>query len=71
MARPFMDDLCTHKIASAREAIEAVGACMRYLPAYSPVPHPFVPSGYPGISSYGCFHPGNALMRSFQAPIAG
>ena len=32
----FMDNLRTHKIAGAREAIEAVGACVRYLPAYSP-----------------------------------
>ncbi|HEY5732840.1 MAG TPA: IS630 family transposase [Methyloceanibacter sp.] len=32
----FMDNLRTHKIAGAREAIEAVGARVRYLPAYSP-----------------------------------
>jgi transposase len=32
----FMDNLRTHKIAAAREAIEAVGARVRYLPAYSP-----------------------------------
>jgi transposase len=32
----FMDNLRTHKIAGAREAIEAVGAGVRYLPAYSP-----------------------------------
>ena len=32
----FMDNLRTHKIATAREAIEAVGAQVRYLPAYSP-----------------------------------
>jgi transposase len=32
----FMDNLRTHKIAGVREAIEAVGACVRYLPAYSP-----------------------------------
>ena len=31
----FMD-LRTHKIAGVREAIEAVGAHVRYLPAYSP-----------------------------------
>jgi hypothetical protein len=31
-----MDNLRTHKIATAREAIEAVGAQVRYLPAYSP-----------------------------------
>ncbi len=32
----FMDNLSTHKIDGVREAIEAVGAKLRYLPAYSP-----------------------------------
>ena len=32
----FMDNLRTHKIAGVREAIEAAGAKLRYLPAYSP-----------------------------------
>jgi transposase len=32
----FMDNLRTHKIAGVREAIEAVDARVRYLPAYSP-----------------------------------
>ena len=32
----FMDNLRTHKIAGVREAIEAGGARVRYLPAYSP-----------------------------------
>jgi transposase len=32
----FMDNLRTHKIAGIREAIEAVGVELRYLPAYSP-----------------------------------
>ena len=32
----FMDNLRTHKIAGVCEAIEAVGATVRYLPAYSP-----------------------------------
>ena len=32
----FMDNLRTHKIDGVREAIEAVGATVRYLPAYSP-----------------------------------
>jgi hypothetical protein len=31
-----MDNLRTHKIAGVREAIEAVGARVGYLPAYSP-----------------------------------
>ena len=32
----FMDNVRTHKVAGVREAIEAVGAELRYLPAYSP-----------------------------------
>lgn len=32
----FMDNLPTHKIDGVREAIEAAGAKVRYLPAYSP-----------------------------------
>ena len=32
----FMDNLRTHKIAGVATAIEAVGASLRYLPAYSP-----------------------------------
>ena len=32
----FMDNLPAHKVAGVREAIEAAGAELRYLPAYSP-----------------------------------
>ena len=32
----FMDNLRTHKVDGVREAIEAAGASVRYLPAYSP-----------------------------------
>jgi len=32
----FMDNLRTHKVDGVREAIEAAGATLRYLPAYSP-----------------------------------
>jgi transposase len=32
----FMDNLRTHKVDGVREALEAVGAKPRYLPAYSP-----------------------------------
>lgn len=32
----IMDNLATHKVAGVREAIEAAGAHLRYLPAYSP-----------------------------------
>jgi transposase len=32
----FMDNLRTHKVDGVREAIAAVGATVRYLPAYSP-----------------------------------
>ena len=32
----FMDNLRTHKIDRVRQALHAVGATVRYLPAYSP-----------------------------------
>ncbi|GAA0675522.1 transposase [Sphingomonas insulae] len=32
----IMDNLSSHKRASVREAIEAVGACLLFLPPYSP-----------------------------------
>jgi len=32
----FMDNLAAHKVDGVREAIEAKGATVRYLPAYSP-----------------------------------
>ena len=32
----IMDNLQSHKVAGIRQAIEAVGAELRYLPAYSP-----------------------------------
>ena len=32
----MMDNVGCHKVAGVREAIEAVGATLRYLPAYSP-----------------------------------
>jgi len=31
-----MDNLSSHKVAGVREAIEAAGATVRYLPSYSP-----------------------------------
>jgi transposase len=44
----FMDNLRTHKIAGVREAIEAVGARVRYLPAYSqPTPPTSIQSSRP------------------------
>ena len=32
----MMDNFASHKVAGVREAIEAVGCTLRYLPAYSP-----------------------------------
>jgi transposase len=34
------DNLSSHKVAGVKEAIEAVGATVRYLPPYSPDPNP-------------------------------
>jgi transposase len=36
----MMDSLPVHKVAGVREAIEAAGATLRYLPRYSPDPNP-------------------------------
>ena len=33
---PVMDNLPSHKVAGVREAVEAAGATLRYLPPYSP-----------------------------------
>jgi transposase len=32
----LMDNLSSHKVAGVREAVEAAGATLRYLPSYSP-----------------------------------
>jgi DDE superfamily endonuclease len=32
----LMDHLSSHKVAGVREAVEAAGATLRYLPSYSP-----------------------------------
>ncbi len=39
----IMDNLATHKIQGVREALEAVGARLRYLPPYSPDFNPIEP----------------------------
>jgi transposase len=39
----ILDNLATHKVAGVREAIEAVGARMEYLPPYSPDFNPIEP----------------------------
>jgi len=39
----IMDNLSTHKVAGVREAIEAAGARLEYLPPYSPDLNPIEP----------------------------
>lgn len=46
----FMDNVRTHKVAGVREAIEAAGAQLRYLPAYSPDFNP-IENAYAKIKS--------------------
>ena len=46
----FMDNVRTHKVAGVREAIEAAGAELRYLPAYSPDLNP-IENAYAKIKS--------------------
>ena len=40
-----MDNLATHKVAGGREALEAMGARLEYLPPYSPDFNPIEPMG--------------------------
>ena len=46
----LMDNVRTHKVAGVREAIEAAGAQLRYLPAYSPDFNP-IENAYAKIKS--------------------
>ena len=46
----FMDNVRIHKVAGVREAIEAAGARLRYLPAYSPDLNP-IENAYAKIKS--------------------
>ena len=46
----FMDNVRTHKVVGVREAIEAAGARLRYLPAYSPDLNP-IENAYAKIKS--------------------
>ena len=39
-----MDNVSTHRVAGVREALEAAGATLRYLPPYSPDLNPIEPS---------------------------
>ena len=77
----FMDNLRTHKVEGVREAIEAVGATLRYLPAYSPGLNPieqaFAAQGRPSrrsgsssASSSRHLHPTNA-PTTFGMPAMG
>jgi transposase len=40
----FMDNLPVHKVVGIKEAIEAAGATLRYLPSYSPDLNPIEPA---------------------------
>ena len=46
----FMDNVRTHKVAGVEEALQAVGAKLRYLPAYSPDLNP-IENAYSKIKS--------------------
>ncbi|MDP1882976.1 MAG: transposase, partial [Bradyrhizobium sp.] len=47
----IMDNLAAHKVAGVREAIEAVGARLRYLPQYSPDFNP-IEQGFSKVKSH-------------------
>ena len=46
-----MDNLACHKTAAVERLIRAAGACVRYLPAYSPCPYPLLTSERLGCRS--------------------
>ena len=47
----IMDNLAAHKVVGVREAIEAVGARLRYLPQYSPDFNP-IEQGFSKVKSH-------------------
>src|SRR5450756_176651 len=46
----IMDNLAAHKVVGVRQAIEAVGACLRYRPQYSPDFNP-IEQGFSKVKS--------------------
>ena len=46
-----MDNLAAHKVVGVRQAIEAVGAQLRYLPQYSPDFNP-IEQGFSKVKSH-------------------
>jgi transposase len=58
-----MDNLPAHKVAGAREAIEAAGPELRLLPPYSPDFNPIEPS-FGKLKAHLC----KACERSLPAP---
>lgn len=68
----FMDNVRTHKVVGVREAIEAAGAKLRYLPAYSPDLNP-IEMVYSKIKSHlrkGSARTVNALTTLVGTAIA-
>ena len=62
----IMDNLGSHKVSGVQKAIEAAGAQLRYLPAYSPDMNPIeqVFAKLKGaVAANGRAHPGVALER--------
>jgi transposase len=71
-----MDNLAAHKVAGVREAIEAVGARLRYLPQYSPDFNP-IEQGFSKMKAHlrkaaertikGLYRRIGLIVRSFTA----
>ena len=72
----IMDNLAAHKVAGVREAIEAVGARLRYLPQYSPDFNP-IEQGFSKVKAHlrkaaertieGLYRRIGLIARSFTA----
>ena len=67
-----MDNLATHKVAGVREAIEAAGARLEYLPPYSPDFNPIEPMWSKVKQAVKSHEPRNArqLLKAARAAFA-
>ena len=65
----IMDNLAAHKVAGVREAIEARGAELRYLPPYSPDLNP-IEQAFAKLKAL-CARPPSAPSTACGTPSAG
>jgi hypothetical protein len=59
-----MDNLAAHKVKGIREAIEATGATLRYLPPYSPDWSPIRADEFIPVADFGAVHADQHVFRA-------